>query len=190
MLSRATSGAGGSSHSTQRRGDYTERSKPAPKLELTPRQMEDLREAFNIFDSDGTGFISVNDFKIAMKALGFEADKEEIRSLMWGGVTGTGDSASRDRSAGITFQEFQNIMGVKMNQVDSDVDLERAFDLFDDDETGTITLRNLRRVARQLGEDEGEEELQAMIDAADRRGVGEVSLEDFKHVMRKATWAK
>ncbi|XP_026688222.1 caltractin-like [Diaphorina citri] len=125
-----------------------------------------------------------------MKALGFEADKEEIRSLMWGGVTGTGDSASRDRSAGITFQEFQNIMGVKMNQVDSDVDLERAFDLFDDDETGTITLRNLRRVARQLGEDEGEEELQAMIDAADRRGVGEVSLEDFKHVMRKATWAK
>lgn len=74
--------------------------------------------------------------------------------------------------------------------MDSDTDLERAFELFDDDETGSISLRNLRRVARQLGEDVGEEELQAMLEAADRRGTGEVSLEDFKRVMRKANLAK
>lgn len=168
-------------------GSYAERMKSGPPgLDLTGRQIEELREAFNIFDSERTGFISLNDFKIAMKALGFEPDQREIQRLLWG----DSDMIPKDRTGGMSFQEFQNILAQKLNEVDSDTDLERAFELFDDDETGSISLRNLRRVARQLGEDVGEEELQAMLEAADRRGTGEVSLEDFKRVMRKANLAK
>lgn len=38
-------------------------------------------------------------------------------------------------------------------------DLLRAFQLFDDDGTGRISLKNLKRVAKELGENLGEEEL-------------------------------
>ena len=45
------------------------------------------------------------------------------------------------------------------------------FKLFDDDNSGTITFKNLQRVARELGETLTDDELQEMIDEADRDGI-------------------
>ena len=42
---------------------------------------------------------------------------------------------------------------------------------------GTITFKNLKRVAKELGENMTDEELQEMIDEADRDGDGEVNEE-------------
>jgi len=41
--------------------------------------------------------------------------------------------------------------------------IPQVFALFDDDNTGTISFRNLKRVATELGENLTDEELQEMI---------------------------
>ena len=64
---------------------------------------------------------------------------------------------------------------------------DQAFRLFDDDETGFITLKNLRRVAKEIGENMTDEELQEMIEEADRDGDGQVSEEEFLRMMKKTS---
>lgn len=46
------------------------------------------------------------------------------------------------------------------NEKDEKEEILKAFKLFDDDATGTISLTNIKRVAKELGENLTEEELQ------------------------------
>jgi len=64
-------------------------------------------------------------------------------------------------------------VGEKIVNRDPMEEIRRAFKLFDDDNTGKISFRNLKRVARELGENLSDEELRAMIDEFDLDEDGE-----------------
>ncbi|KAG8448355.1 hypothetical protein GDO86_015443 [Hymenochirus boettgeri] len=149
-------------------GVTSQRKKPAPKTELTEEQKQEIREAFDLFDTDGTGTIDVKELKVAMRALGFEPKKEEIKKMI----------------ADIDKEGTEKYL---LAEKDSKEEIMKAFKLFDDDETGKISFKNLKRVAKELGENLTDEELQEMIDEADRDGDGEVNEQEFLRIMKKTS---
>merc|ERR1711977_263274 len=116
---------------------------------LTDEQMEEIREAFGLFDNDASGAIDVRELKAAMRALGFELKKMV-------------SDVDNDGNGTIEFAEFLAMMTGKMGEKDSREDIEKVFKLFDNDSTNKISFRNLARVAEELGENIDDEELQDM----------------------------
>ncbi|CAG8776129.1 15666_t:CDS:1, partial [Acaulospora morrowiae] len=59
------------------KGKRSKRKNSKREVGLTPEQEEEIREAFDLFDTEGSGTIDIKDFKVAIRALGFEPKKEE-----------------------------------------------------------------------------------------------------------------
>mmetsp|Transcript_2501 Transcript_2501/g.2953 ORF Transcript_2501/g.2953 Transcript_2501/m.2953 type:complete len:117 (+) Transcript_2501:1-351(+) len=116
-----------------------------------------------------------------MQSLGFEAKNQTIFQMI--------SDLDKNRSGAIDFEEFLDMMTARMSDKDTREDIAKVFRLFDDDGTGLITIKNLRRVARELGETMTEEELQEMVDRADSNGDSGVSPDDFYNIMTKKTFA-
>lgn len=62
----------------------------------------------------------------------------------------------------------------------------RAFRLIDTNNTGFIRFEDLKRAAQVLGENLTDEEIQEMIDEADRDGDGAIAPDEFLYIMKKA----
>ena len=105
------------------------------KQELTLQQRNEVEEAFNLFDTNGHGLIEVSDLKVALRALGFEPAREEIKKLV-SDLNKTQQSRDREKEkekegqVTIDFTAFLDIMTTKMSERDDDAQLDKAFILF------------------------------------------------------------
>lgn len=139
--------------------------------QLLDEQKQEIYEAFSLFDMNNDGYLDYHELKVAMRALGFELPKREILDLI--------EQYDRDGRHLMQYEDFYMVMGEKIVNRDPVEEIKRAFKLFDDDHTGKISLKNLRRVAKELGENLTDEELRAMIEEFDLDGDGEIDEREF-----------
>lgn len=86
-------------------------------------------------------------------------------------------------------------MSHKYADRDPSEEILRAFKLFDEDGRGKISLKNLKKIAKELGEGLSDDELQAMIDEFDKDQDGYstifsliiVNEEEFMGIMKQST---
>ncbi len=89
-----------------------------------------------------------------------------------------------EESGKIVFEDFVEIMGKKYSERDPIEEALKAFRLFDSEGKGKISLNDLKKVAKELGESLREEELIAMIEEFDRDGDGEIDEEEFLAIIK------
>jgi Ca2+-binding EF-hand superfamily protein len=144
---------------------------------LTIEEINEITEAFNLFDKDGSKTIDVNELRDALKVLGINMNLSHTKELM--------EKADKDGSGTIELNEFKALMAEKIEARNPKEELRKAFMMYDEDDNKMIDLENLEAVTKELGAHVPQDELRAMIQFADTKGNGTVDLEDFMRVMRQ-----
>ena len=175
-------------------------------LSLTEQQRGEIRQAFDLFDTEGQGVIDANALKVVLRALGFEPRKEEVKAMI-ASVDGASETGMIDFNECVFLfstpplplilclflllltapctRRFLELLMVKMSEKDTKDDAMRAFRQFDLDHQGKISFANLQAVARELGETMTDEEISEMVTAADLDKDGFISEEEFLRILKK-----
>ena len=144
---------------------------------LSHDQLEEIKEAFNLFDVDHSGSIDYRELKAAMKALGVKVDKAELRKMI--------TDVDADGSGQVEIDEFITMMTAKMGDNDTREEIDKIFKMFDTSNKGRIEFPDFKKICKELGESMSEDQQHSMFDHADAGGKGYVSSDDFFKLMKK-----
>jgi calmodulin len=138
---------------------------------LTEDKIAEFKEAFEIFDKDRDGFITIKELGEIMKNLGQSPTDAELQDMI--------NEVDVDGNGNIDFKEFLGLMARKMRDTDTEEELIEAFKVFDRDSNGLISAQELKHVMTSLGEKITDEEVDEMIREADIDGDGYINYEEF-----------
>ncbi|OMJ80061.1 hypothetical protein SteCoe_19751 [Stentor coeruleus] len=144
---------------------------------LTEEEITEIKEAFDLFDVEKCGTIETRDLKNAMEAQGFQYKSPIIFKMVCElDVEGKGR---------VDFDEFLDMMTEHAHEDSSMEEIRKVFNLFDVDHTGFIELKNLKKIAYELGETLNEEDIMELITKSDADGDGKVSFQEFYDIMSR-----
>lgn len=110
---------------------------------LTKAEISKFQNAFNLFDKDGDGKISMQELQHLMQALGKVLSEKQLAGVI--------NRVDIDHNGTIEFPEFIIWMNTKMGNVDMEEEIGEAFSVFDKGENGFISADKMRHILVHLG---------------------------------------
>ncbi|KAJ0745275.1 putative EF-hand domain-containing protein [Helianthus annuus] len=153
----------------------------------------ELKSVFATFDKNKDGFITKQELSDSLKNIGVSTSNKDLLEMVQR-VDVNGDGL-------IDFDEFCELFESMMSGEDEDGnkggsgdgsfdhgdgDLKDAFDVFDGDKNGLISVEELGLVLDSLGFKEGKklEDCKKMISKVDTDGDGMINFQEFKKMMK------
>merc|ERR1712091_335664 len=135
------------------------------EVQVSEKDLEEFKEAFNLFDTDKSGFIDAMELAFCMRALGFEPTDAEIKEML--------QKTDQDGNGAVEFNEFVDLVSGRMDRRDPEDECKDGVAMFDVDNKGYIDYKDTA---------ENEPELQQIIDEINPRGI---NLQDFLSLMQR-----
>ena len=142
---------------------------------LTDAQLDEFREAFNMFDKDGGGSIDASELRDLMISVGQNCTEGELKEMVL--------AADADGTGDIDFLEFAVLMAHKMTDENKDDTLKKAFAVFDASGDGFISAQEMRKIMFNLGENLQQEDVEAVIGEVDVDGDGQINYQEFAKIL-------
>ncbi|KAG5114839.1 hypothetical protein JHK82_038108 [Glycine max] len=141
-------------------------------------EAQELKRVFQMFDRNGDGRITKKELNDSLENLGiFISDKDLSQMIQRIDVNGDGC---------VDMDEFGELYQTIMDERDNEEDMREAFNVFDQNADGFITVDELRTVLSSLGLKQGRtvQDCKAMISKVDVDGDGMVDYKEFKQMMK------
>ncbi|XP_037672181.1 calmodulin-A-like [Choloepus didactylus] len=106
-------------------------------------QIAEFKEAFSPFDKDGGGTITTRELGTVRRSLGQNPVKAKLQDMI--------NEVEAGGNATIGFPEFLPMMARKMKDTDSEEKIHKAFQVFDKDGDGCISVAELHHIKTNLG---------------------------------------
>ncbi|CAM6097175.1 unnamed protein product [Calypogeia fissa] len=147
----------------------------------------EMKKVFDQFDENKDGVICSNELRNFMEKLGFSITDDEVKALV--------TTVDENKNQSVDFDEFyklySSLSGVdqssdeKANEEEHEKNLKSAFQVFDKNNDGFISVEELQLVLKSLGMKEGHsfKKCQQMISGVDADGNGKVDFQEFKKLM-------
>ncbi|XP_055544043.1 calmodulin-beta-like [Wyeomyia smithii] len=146
--------------------------KSSNQPELTAELIVELRDAFALFDTDGDGIITPKELGAVMRSLGRAITDRELAKQL--------KKMKTDRQGRIHFEHFVAMMGRHNEEAShNEEELREAFQIFDRDGNGLISVDELREALKMFGDELSEEELEQLMREADINCDGQIDYEEF-----------
>ena len=168
---------------TTTKGSKPSSQAPSKKVEVKKEEVvksdgDEIKEAFELFDSNGDGKINVREIRGAMQSIGYDEKNPTVYEV----ITELDNPRSKN-SGGATFNDFCQTVNYRVPEKETTEDLRKVFNLFlDDPNSDTTSLDSIKRVADELGENIEEIELNAMLNKASKSGA-RLTFDDFVAIM-------
>ena len=149
--------------------------KLSPIDKLSDAQLEEFREAFNMFDKDGGGSIDAKELKDLMASVGQMPTDAELNDMI--------SAADADGTGDIDFTEFAALMAHKMVDEKSEKAIKEAFKIFDTSGDGLISSAEMRKIMVNLGEKVHASDVDTVLAGVDTDGDGYINYTEFTQVI-------
>eukprot|EP01095_Lingulamoeba_sp_RSL-Kostka_P001434 TRINITY_DN1200_c2_g3_i1.p1 TRINITY_DN1200_c2_g3~~TRINITY_DN1200_c2_g3_i1.p1 ORF type:complete len:203 (-),score=90.66 TRINITY_DN1200_c2_g3_i1:139-747(-) len=142
--------------------------------QLTPEQIKQFKDSFNLFDMDGDGFITAKELSLMMKCMGRDTTIQQAEKMIM--------EVDENKNGTVEFDEFLVMAGAYF-QLDKGVNLK--FEDFDKDGDGFITKDEIAQTMKKIGVQLTDKQIQDMINEADEDNDGVISYQEFVIMMMK-----
>jgi len=140
---------------------------------------EALKGAFAQIDENSDGEISKEELEKVLNLHGFYPSSNELEIIV--------DGVDTNKNGTIDINEFTDMMTKKMDMKEyfEDQDIEKAFQIFDQNGDGIITAEEIKQTMSLLGENVSEAEVSDMLKEADLDGNGLIDFREFSNQMKE-----
>lgn len=162
---------------------------------MSAERRAELESVFATFDRNRDGLITREELRESLRGLGISVSDAEVEEAVIGSDADGDGRINLDEFCGLLEsistasgdeREARNMGGDYCEGDAREAELKEAFDVFDRDRDGVITVEELGLVLSLLRMSEGKrsEECEEMIRKVDVDGDGMVNFDEFKRMMR------